>query len=75
MPRDWGWRYIGWAIWCNFITILAVLQGIFATLALAGDMFSHTTVRIYMVANAVISAIVAQVKRNSPPGPPPVKAP
>lgn len=73
MPRDFGVRYILWMAWCNAITILSVLQGIFATLALAGDMFSHNTVRIYMVANAILSAVVAQIKRNKPPGPPPTK--
>lgn len=74
VPRDWGWRYITWLIWCNAITILAVAQGVFATLALASDMFSHTTIRVYMVANAILSALIAQIKRNNPPSPPPTKA-
>jgi hypothetical protein len=73
MPLDFGWKYVWWVAWSNAITILAIAQGTFATMALASDMFSHNTVRIYMVANAVMSAIIAQVKRNLPPGPHPRK--
>lgn len=73
MPRDFGWRYIGWMLWCNLITVLAIIQGTFAVLALATDIFSHNTVRIYMVINAILSGAVAQIKRNKPPGPPPLK--
>lgn len=75
VPAGFGWRYVGWAIWTNAITILSIIQGVFATLALASDMFSHTTVRIYMVSNAVLSAVIAQIKRNKPPSPPPTKGP
>jgi hypothetical protein len=73
VPRDFGWRYIAWLAWTNAVTILMVIQGVFATLALASDMFSHNTVRVYMVASAVLSAVVAQIKRNAPPPPPPTK--
>jgi len=72
MPRDFGIRYVFWFIWCNLITIVAIAQGTFAVLALASDMFSHNTVRIYMVISAVLSAVIAQVKKNVPPGPPPL---
>jgi hypothetical protein len=82
MPRDFGWRYIGWLAWCNAITILSTLQGVFAAVLLVVDvpddphpMLSHTAVRVIFLINAVLTALVAQIKRNNPPGPPPSKAP
>ena len=73
MPRDFGWRYVWWFLWCNAITLLATAQGCFAALALMSDMFSHTTIRIYMAANAVLSILIAQIKKNNPPPPAPLK--
>ena len=75
MPRDFGVRYVLWFAWCNAISILSIIQGSFAAAALMTDLFSHTTIRVYMVCNAVLSLIIAQVKRNSPPPPPPLKQP
>ncbi len=73
VPSNFGPRYVAWWLWCNAITILQSAQGVFAGLALASDMFSHNTVRVYMVTNAVLSIIIAQVKKNNPPSPPPTK--
>ncbi len=79
IPRDFGWRYILWMIWSNAITILAALQGIFVSVLLVSDdptnpMLPHYVVRWIVLGNAVLTGVVAQLKRNSPPGPPPVKA-
>ena len=73
VPANFGLRYIGWAIWTNLITILAVLQGIMAALMLDQDIFSHETFRYVVLANAVLTGAVAQIKRSNPPGPPPTK--
>jgi len=79
IPRDFGWRYIGWAIWSNAVTILAILQGVAASVLLVADdpnnpMLSHNGFRYIMLANAILTGLVAQIKRNRPPGPPPTKA-
>ena len=78
IPRDFGWRYILWMIWSNAITILAALQGIFASVLLVSDdptnpMLPHTWVRWIVLGNAILTGVIAQVKRNSPPSPPPTQ--
>jgi hypothetical protein len=79
VPRDFGWRYIAWMAWCNAITILAVLQGALASVLLAVDdsaknpLLTHNEFRLVILGNAVLTGLIAQVKRNKPPGPPPVK--
>jgi hypothetical protein len=81
VPSYFTFRWVLWFCWCNVITGLAILQGILAALLLAaGDgtgtdpLLPHTVVRWITLANAVIIAIVAQVKRNNPPSSPPTKA-
>ena len=69
VPVDFGWRYIGWFVWSNLITILMIAQAVFASLSLATDMLPHTWVRGILIANAVATAIIAQVKRASPNSP------
>lgn len=73
IPRDFGWRYILWQIWCNALTLVGIAQATFASLALMSDMFSHDTIRWYMVASAVLSIVIAQIKKSNPPPPPPLK--
>ena len=80
MPSNFGFRYIGWFLWCNLITILAAAQGIFAAVLLAaGDdsskdpLLPHTWVRWIVLGNAILTGVIAQVKRNSPPSPPPTQ--
>ena len=79
MPRDFGWRYIGWLAWTNAITILSVIQGAFASALLVVDadpahpMVPIKVVQIIVIGNAVLTGIVAQIKRNNPPPPPPMK--
>jgi len=78
MPRDFGWRYIGWLAWSNSITILSALQGIFASVLLVAEdpqhpLLSHDAFRLVILGNAILTGLVAQIKRNNPPGPPPTK--
>lgn len=81
MPRDFGFRYIAWVMWCNAITGLQVIQTVTATVLLASDptdphpLIPHMVLKSIVLANAVLSAVIAVVKRNFPPGPPPTKAP
>ena len=82
MPRDFGWRYVAWFLWCNIITILSALQGVFAAVLLAAGedagrdpMIPHTWFRWIVLGNAILTGAVAQVKRNKPPSPPPTKVP
>jgi hypothetical protein len=73
IPRDFGWRYVLWLTWSNAITILAVIQGVLSALMVTQGIFDHTTFQYLAIGNAILTAIVAQVKRNKPPGPPPRK--
>lgn len=81
MPRDFGWRYVGWFLWSNAITGLAILQTATATILVASDpadpnpLIPHMVLKAIVLANAVLSGIIAQVKRYNPPGPPPTKQP
>ena len=68
-----NWRLIWWALWSNMITLLATVQTIIAALMLEQDVFSHETFRKIVIANAILTAIVAQVKKNKPPGPRPTR--
>lgn len=76
MPRDFGFRYIAWLAWSNAITVLGTLQAIVSLLVM-GDksLFTDNQFHELLFANAVLTIIVAQLKKNNPPGPPPTKAP
>jgi hypothetical protein len=78
IPAYFSWRYILWALWSNAITALSILQGAFASILLIADdpanpVLSHNTVRVIILANAVLTGTVAQIKRNNPPSAPPTK--
>ena len=65
------WGYVGWLIWSNLITLLSIVQMAVAGIMIYAEAFPHTTFRWLVIANAALTAIVAQVKKNAPPGPPP----
>jgi hypothetical protein len=67
IPRDFGWRYILWWIWSNAITVLMIVQAAFATLTLDPTLIPHNVFHWLLVTNAVLCAILAQIKRNNPP--------
>jgi len=73
-PPDFGIRYVFWMLWCNSITILMIIQGIFATITLDPTLVPHNVFHYILLGNAILCAIVAQVKKNNPPPAPPTKA-
>ena len=78
MPRDFGLRWLLWMAYCNAVTILAILQGIFASLLLVADdpnnpILSHNAFRYIVLSNAILTGLVAQLKKNHPPPPPPTQ--
>lgn len=78
MPRDFGWRYVLWALWCNSITALAIIQSALAAVLLVADdgpnpLIPHTAYRWIVLGNAIFTGVIAQIKRNNPPPPPPTK--
>jgi len=75
VPHYFSFRYVVWFLWSNAITGLAILQGVLAGLMLDQELFSHQTFRYIVLGNAILTATVAQVKRNNPPSPPPMKGP
>ena len=72
MPRDFGWRYILWVTWCNALSILGTAQAILAMLALDPTLVSAKSYHYITLANAILVVVVAQWKKNAPPGPPPL---
>jgi hypothetical protein len=74
VPDYFSFRYILWFLWSHAIMILSILQGAFASLLLIADdpvnpVLSHTTVRIIILSNAILTGAIAQIKR--PPSDPP----
>jgi len=64
MPSNFGLKYILWFFWSNAITSLMVVQVIFATLAL-DESVPHNVAHWCLIGNAVVTAVVAQVKKSS----------
>lgn len=78
VPAYFGFRYIVWLAWCNAITLLAIAQAALASVMLASDdgpdpLFTHAQFRYIILANAILTAIVAQAKKSNPP--PPTRSP
>jgi len=65
---------VGRFFWSNAITILMIVQGAFASVLLIADsptgdhdptpLIAHTTVRLIIVANSILCAVIAQFKRG-----------
>jgi hypothetical protein len=75
VPAYFSFRYIAWFIWTNLITGLALIQAVLAGLMMDQELFSHQTFRGIVLGNAILTIVIAQVKRNTPPGPAPTKTP
>jgi hypothetical protein len=73
LPRTFGIRYILWMAWSNSLTILLTLQAIFLQLTLDPESIPRNWVHRLLQAANLIGIIIAQLKRNTPPGPPPRK--
>jgi hypothetical protein len=73
VPAYFSFRYVIWLAWTNALTILMTIQGIVAAITLDPTLVSHGALHWYLIANAVLSVIIAQIKRNYPPSPAPTK--
>jgi hypothetical protein len=67
MPANFGWRYVLWFLWSHAITVLMITQAIFSTLTLDPTLVSHDVFHWMLIINAVLCAVLAQVKRDHPP--------
>ena len=69
IPADFGVRYIIWYLfWRNAITVLMIVQAAFsAVLALLPTMVNDKAFHWLLITNAVLCAILAQIKRDQPP--------
>ena len=75
MPRDFGWRYVAWLAWSNAISVLGTIQAVLAVIVLDPDIaLDHVLFHRISLANAIAVVLVAQLKKNNPPGPPPTKS-
>ena len=68
-PAGFVVRYIFWFLfWKNAITVLMITQAAFsAALALIPNMVNDKAFHWLLITNAVLCAILAQVKRDTPP--------
>ena len=80
VPHYFSWRYIFWITWTNAITLLGLAQSIcLSIIAMEQNpttkeaILPWSVMRIVLLANAMLIPIVAQFKKNNPPGPPPIK--
>ena len=72
IPRDFGWRYGLWFLWSNMLTILLTAQAIFLQLTLDSTL-SRATIHWLLTGVNCLGLVIAQIKANRPPSPPPVK--
>ena len=73
VPAYFSWRYIIWLSWSNAVTILGTIQAIFQAITIDQTLVDHTTAHIISIINLAIMVIIAQMKKNNPPGDPPMK--
>lgn len=66
-PAWFGWRFVWWWLWGNAITVLMIVQAAISTLTLDPTLIPHDAFHYLLITNAVLCAILAQIKRNSPP--------
>jgi hypothetical protein len=77
VPSDFGWRYVLWTIWSGWvylwrwvwsqaITILMIVQATFTAITLDPTLVSHDATHWILLGNAVLCAILAQIKRTHP---------
>ena len=75
VPTYFNLRYVLWFLWSNAITELMIVQVAVTAITLDPTIVSHNMFHYALIANAVLAAVVAQVKKNNPPSPPPTKGP
>jgi hypothetical protein len=80
VPKDFGWRYILWSCWCgilslgtflwrNAITVLSTASAVFTALTLDPNqtLVSHTAFHYILLANFILTVILAQINRKGAP--------
>lgn len=72
MPRDFGWRYLGWLCWTNKLSVLFTLQCIFLEITADSDLPRNITHHCLAAAN-IIGLVLAQISRKQGTLPPPTK--
>lgn len=75
VPAYFGLRYVLWFMWSNAITLLMTLQVIVSTLALDPTLLPDKVTHWMLIANAVLVAILAQIRRDRPPPSRPLNKP
>ena len=73
VPSYFSFRYIAWVAWSNAITIMAMLQAIFQAITLDPTLLPHEVVHWATIVSLILTIIVAQMKKNNPPGESPRK--
>ena len=72
MPRDFGWRYIGWLCWSNKLSLLFLAQSAILEWTADADL-PKATFHHWMAAANIIGIILAQISRMQGVVPPPTK--
>jgi hypothetical protein len=72
MPKDWGFRYIGWLLYTNALSIVMTVQLIFLQFTMDSTL-SRPTVHWLLSGVNVLGIIIAQIKRATGPPPRPLK--
>jgi hypothetical protein len=72
IPKDFGFKYILWWIWCHAIFLLSIVQAVFAAFLLVADdptnpILPHNVYRWIIFGNAVLTTVLAKVERKMPP--------
>jgi hypothetical protein len=79
MPSNFGLGYAlrvtGWWLFCNPITVLASLQGIFQAITLDPTIVSHDAIHWISILNLALIVIIAQIRKGNTLPPPPSKGP
>jgi hypothetical protein len=80
VPKDFGFRYVLWQmwrgilgvgkfVWRNAVTILSSAAAVFTGLTLDPNqtLVSHEVFHEILLVNFVLTIVLAQIKRNTPP--------
>ncbi len=66
VPSYFGWRFVLFFLWSHAITVLMIVQAAFSTLTLDPTLVPHDVFHWLLIVNAMMCAVLAQVKRPPP---------